>query len=236
MSERPKLTLLDSSTPTYKLKMRTRKTPDFSALRFFKRIPLFVYGTAMKDGENNNLLKGAEYYGKAHTISPSYQMKYNKHFPVVFDAQHNKSIPQTQHHRIRGELYGVTVEHLHLVDVLESNTLMFNRVKTRVLLENQDRQSGLKFFAGMPFCETFMYVANTAYWDGVELDLRYVSRYPSDPKLVGQGFYQWTNFSEWDYDNTGTSSETETVEDEFEQAYETEHGFWAHHFGRGIMH
>lgn len=165
------------------LKKRSTRTPDFNVLRSLEKIPVFVYDSMQRNGINSFFLDDAIYLGKAHTFTPFWKMYINKQQPIVFKAPTNVDSRQ----RVRGEVYLCSVEHIHTLDVFNSNTLMFERTKTRVYLEDQSSNdfSG-SCFQGIPFTKAFLYTGVEEYWEGIkDIRLSPSVTYHTESKIIG---------------------------------------------------
>lgn len=174
-----------------KLMIRSRRTPDFSELRMLKSIPLFVYGVEMVNGDANQYLKGAKYLGKAHTASPRFIMKTDLQTgkPVVFNVPEAHKLQN----KIRGELYQVSVEHIHGLDHYNVNNVFSERRKVNVLAENQDSIPNCKMFSGMPILPAYMYFGKMSYFEDRKMNTRHSVRYTGIDKNSGISFFEWVN-------------------------------------------
>ena len=145
----------------YHLNEREEYTPDFSQLRMFDKVGIFVYGLEQKGHFSNYYLDGADYIGKALTMFDKFEMKEDGHFssqPVVF----NKVKDAPFAYRVMGELYLGSVQHVHILDRLHQNGQDYNRSYEKVWVDNND----LKWsrYQNMPYCNAFMYIGDRSYW------------------------------------------------------------------------
>lgn len=181
------------------LRIRERVTPDFSELTLFKEIPLFTYGEEMDKGRWNYLLEGAKRYGSAHSVSPNFVMKTDASLrnPVVFEVDANHETRA----KIRGVLYGVTVEHIHMLDGILRNRKDRIRVKRGFLCERQI--PGVVAYRQMSFIKAYIYLGSEEYIEQTKLLPKTRITYKLIPNIQGIEFYQHTNY---DYDrNFGRS-------------------------------
>lgn len=176
-----------------KLTDRMHRTPDISELKFYKRIPFFAYGLDKTGGTDHELLKNAEYLGRAHTISGNFVMRENKYFPIVSPVE-SEFVNRAY---VRGEMYNVAVEHIIALDHANTNTKIFHRVKHRFVLEDQNPEC-LKTFKDHKFIQGYMYIGDTKWWEKSNNSLSLRRSYPSDDKLKNKQFYEWLNPQEDD--------------------------------------
>lgn len=185
-----------------RLSMRSRLTPDFHEMRFFKKIPIFIYGPEKKGGIWHANLQGARYLGKAITALSCYHMQEYNEVPVVF---HEHAITQPRA-KIKGELYEVDVGGLMMMDLLYQHTIMYRRQKINIQLLDQAPKH-CKFFGMLPLTNAFIYLAfNTDRWSQFDLKNKGITRYPQDEKLKHAPFYEhmiyidsWGNENESDF-------------------------------------
>lgn len=180
-----------------KLIERGKKTPDMYDLKFYKKIPFFAYGCDMTGGNDHDLLKGAEYLGRAHTLTENFIMRENRYFPIVSPVE----VGYNGRGRIRGEMYNVSVEHIITLDNSNSNTKIFHRVRNRFILEDQYPDC-LKSFKDQKFLQGFMYIGDPQWWEKGALTHRSRRAFPGHDKLEGM-FFQWEqpieDEDEWGY-------------------------------------
>lgn len=167
-----------------KIKTRLSRTPDMEELRKQVRIPLFVYGTLKKGFANNRILDGADFLGNGHTVGTKYHMKDTGGFPVVFDEWGG-----VQKASIRGELYGVTVDHIIATDILENNGVMYQRKIFGFNFEEQEKNHNKEY--PFMYAKAWMYVAVPSYWDGVKVDNVSTKMNPAHPTLAKKTFFEW---------------------------------------------
>jgi len=162
-------------------------TPDFHELKWYTRIPYLALTTEKDGGSNHRLLDGAEYCGAAHTMSPHYILK--RHYalhPVVFVVGASEVIRQ----RMRGELYYVNAEIIHLMDRQFCLGQKARRIKVKISVEDQSPSDGL-YYKGMPWTEAFIYVAIDDYWKDKDMSTYPSCQYPSRRKISGMDFYDY---------------------------------------------
>jgi gamma-glutamylcyclotransferase (GGCT)/AIG2-like uncharacterized protein YtfP len=172
-----------------KLLQRQFKTPDFASLRMFKEIPVLCYGVDMTNGEAHHLLKGANYYGKGHTVSNKFLMKEGPRYPVVFEVGESN----LHKNKIRGEVYGVDVRHIHMLDEFFDNGRIFKRTKRNIFMEG-DAPPGTRKLNTAFTTPAYIYLGRTVHWKDVNMKNRYTTRYGGG-KFAGMPFFEFTNLS-----------------------------------------
>jgi hypothetical protein len=166
----PKTGLLDSEKKFFKpgseiikkLKERSERTPDFPDLRMLKEIPVFLYGLEKRGMNYNYLLRGSYCYGTCHTMSDRFLMKETEaKTPVVFETTRDHKMK----YKIRGEVFGCSVEHIHLLDRVYFNGERFKRCLRRVQFEAKGYEpKGLKQYRNHGYTLAFMYLGVSNYW------------------------------------------------------------------------
>lgn len=182
-----------------KLERRGFWTPDFHILNRYKSIPIFLYGTEMTDGINNDLLRGAKFLGKAHTLSPKFWMKQTSINPIVFDS-HLEA--HKDNRKVRGEVYEVQVEHVHMLDVFHRNRVSVKRTNRNIIFEDCKPQGG-KDFKGMSVFNCMMYIGSKTYWKDYDLKHRITVSYAKKENIKDTPFYEWVNWAPDDDDEWG---------------------------------
>lgn len=183
-----------------RFKDRSIYSPDLMEFRHYEEIPVLLYGDVCKDGLHHNILDGANDYGFAHTISQNFIMKDSKFYPVVFDVANTNVFK----HKIRGELYGVSPEHLITLDIHHQNTYMYKRVKRRALFEDC-KPEGSKVYRDMGYDFVYMYLGVVSYWETEPLERKKVISYVNKPGIDKIPFYEHINwvgndpYDEWGY-------------------------------------
>ncbi len=84
---------------------------------------LFVYGTLMKGEKNHHMMRKAEYVGDASL--PHAYLVHLGGFPGLM-FQH---ATDTTSKRVKGEVYKVTLELLHALDVFEGVPHLYDRIE-----------------------------------------------------------------------------------------------------------
>ena len=182
-------------------RVRSTLTPDFSTLKFMKTIPLFIYGTEMENGIDNGLLNGATYLGKAHTLDSKYWMKQSSVHPIVFD-HHVEG--HKDNRRVRGEVYSVRVEHIHLLDVLHRNRISVRRTLRNIVFEDtMPVNASHHTISGMGVSRCFMYLGSNKYWKDYDLRLRVTTNFVARDGLRNTPFYEWYNWAQEHDDDWG---------------------------------
>ena len=173
-------------TLTTPLKNRGVITPDFHELKWHPKIPFLATGTEKEYGVNHFCLGGAEYLGNGHSISPHFVMKTGNdgRFPVLFQV--GNSVVVRQH--IRGELYHVNAEMIHLLDRQFELGTKCRRVKAKFFLEDQQPDNA-KYFQNHPWTDALVYVAIPEYWMDVKLEVKTTH---SIKDFGTKMFYEWS--------------------------------------------
>lgn len=176
-----------------KLNRRGWITPDFSRLKLMKSIPLFVYGTEMTDGTDNHFLEGAKLLGHGHTLSAKFWMKQTAINPIVFDSVQED---HKDNRKVRGEVYEVQIEHIHMLDVLHKNRISTRRTLRNIVFEdakppNCPAHTKLNMAVG----KCFTYIGSKTYWKDYDLKFRVVKNYIKKEGLTDIPFYEWVNWS-----------------------------------------
>jgi gamma-glutamylcyclotransferase (GGCT)/AIG2-like uncharacterized protein YtfP len=184
-----------------RLKHRNFVTPDMSKLKLVKSIPLFVYGTDMKNGNDHGVLEGAKYLGKGHTLSKKFWMKQTTINPIVFDSV---TEGHKDNRQVRGEVYEVQVEHIHLLDVMHRNMISTRRTSRNIVFEDCNPTNGrLHQLKGFSVVNCFMYVGSKHYWKDYELRHRMVESRVKKEGIEDVPFYEWVNWVPDDDDEWG---------------------------------
>jgi gamma-glutamylcyclotransferase (GGCT)/AIG2-like uncharacterized protein YtfP len=185
-----------------KLKRRGWITPDFSSLKFMKAIPLFVYGTEKTDGTDHHFLEGAKLLGYGHTLSAKFWMKQTSINPIVFDSMSEEN---KDNKRVRGEIYEVQVEHLHMLDILHKNRICVRRTMRNVVAEDcRPVNAPTQRSTGLSIGKCHMYIGSKMYWKDYDLRLRATTSYVKEKgkeALVDIPFYEWYNWSQLEDEN-----------------------------------
>lgn len=201
------------------LNQRNKFTPDFSELRLYKEFFFLAWGDDRKNHPNSHILNGARYCGKAHSVKSDFIMKETNltKMPILFLPEVKNFGMQA---RVRGDLWSISVSHLHLLDLYYGNTARYNRVRTNILVEDIPEIPGIKFFEGMPLVPAFLYVAVNNHWtDFLEMHTRHVNTY-TNGKLNGKRFFDFVRYDQ----NQEYNDEIEEMDD-----------VWGYHgWGRGM--
>lgn len=166
------------------LEERGRLTPDMPELRAFKEIPIFVFDNLQKGKRDHYCLEGAKYYGKAHTSHRKFTMKTSDSVPYVFDVD-SSSISSAY---IRGEMYGVTPEHMVVLDSYHGNMNSSNRTLIPIVMEEQKPTNG----QGMMIQKCFIWTGIGEVWDNRRMQVcsrRTYTHHP-EPTLRNLTFYE----------------------------------------------
>lgn len=148
-----------------RLKERTKYTPDFSTLRWFPEIPLFVYDSLRLGGDDHeSVMNGSKFCGKAHSVTPHFSLSRKTDIPVCFNET-NECIWRSH---VRGELFVVSIEHIHTLDVILMNGFKYKRIPFKVFLEDQSPVGAPKI-EQIPWVNAFIYLGIKEYWKVKEL-------------------------------------------------------------------
>lgn len=174
-----------------KLQEREKVTPDINSLKFFKTVPLFVYGLEKADGALwKDTIAGSLSLGRALTMDDKFVMQQTVHQPVVFKT-HESDFKKA---RIKGEVYLVPPERIIQHDNINHNGRLFRRVSQRFMLFEKSRShEGLKKWKDMYYIQGFMYIGLYPSWKGSKLSELPKIRLPSIPSIRLYPFYEWTN-------------------------------------------
>lgn len=142
------------------LKTRRLFTPDFSELKWYPYIPLFVYGHMRKNGIRDHLLRGFPYMGRAHTLTPHWDLRRSK--SDIFALQ--KEFSDVRRYTLIGEVYAVNVELIHVLDRMFKEKNRFIRVDTPVLIDSYHIKGAPRSFGFTRIDNCFLYAGNPIYW------------------------------------------------------------------------
>ncbi len=163
LKERAKnLTVHKDASWAEKLKRRSVYTPDFRTLKFQSQILIFVYGAEKRNKLHSGLLEGATPLGGAHTVFKHYMLKeILPGVPLALErptGEDGKAIPDTA--ALRGEAYLVSVEHIHLLDLLHMNGVRAERKWRHIAFETVGLEGDRKFMGRNGVSLALMYSAN----------------------------------------------------------------------------
>lgn len=150
------------------LEERDDFTPDFYKFRDKEEVPLFVFDSMKWGGSRNTiLLKNCNYYGTAHTVQKNwrlYKPEKRRLETLAFQVTESKEGVQAS---IRGELWGVSPEHILDIDEYLRNTMAVQRVQRLVICEEQEpyKPNGSWKVKHRAVEKAYLYVAKTRYWD-----------------------------------------------------------------------
>ncbi len=165
------------------LQEREAGTPDMKDLRYKMRIPVFVYGSLKRGFSNHAYLRGAEYLGKAHTVSRAYRMQSAGAYPVVYDTR-----PSTNGNKIRGELFACSAGHIVGIDFLEGNPELYRREEIHVVLEDYAPTMS-KGFRGREVVKAWTYISDKEIWPN--LKSMATRNYPNLKDFENVEFFEW---------------------------------------------
>lgn len=167
-------------------------TPDFHHLRQYEAIPLFVYGKYQKNGVNKHILEGAQFISNAHTLLARFEMKEDDYSNATVFAYSNNEEPKKQKYNIKGELWAVNVEHIHILDRRARNGQQYIRIKTKISIENPNAlpDDGRRY-RGLPYIEAYIYVGNPEYYKDKKLYSENVKQFPMHQDLKNLSFQEY---------------------------------------------
>lgn len=142
------------------LGQRSRYTPDFNILRERAMSPVFIYDDCRFGHDKHYLIAGGVYLGKAHTMTDFFTMEKATHYPIVRKAV--KDIRSVDYGYIRGEVWGLDVERIHVLDDYYRNGVEHARSEVPMFYEEQ---SAFNHSAGgRSYLKTWVYMANEVFW------------------------------------------------------------------------
>lgn len=202
-------------------------SPDFIELSKSKQkeFILFVYDGMKMGHKNHGILKNANYYGRASTLTPSFLLRDAGGQGVAFHIpskerkfEDGKSVDRMHLSYIHGELYGVSLRVVSDIDFLSANGSMMHRIKrffSPCDVPNR-RQNAI---------EGYIYIGDQKYYGESEGILKRTRRC-YDVTMGGlNGFY-------WGAD---PRTDTEVREEMYEEA--EAYGYGDHfNFGRGMVY
>lgn len=151
-------------------------SPDYPAL-LHRPQWVFVYGSLKRGRVNAHNLKDANYWGPALTKEKDFAMNSLGVYPVLFDKKalefYYTDVDEEAFSRVAGELYQVSAKQLSILDLLESNTVYYQREKVQCLhmyAEGRPRYIEAWMYITCPhYClgdEEFIKSTNTTYIEG----------------------------------------------------------------------
>lgn len=148
------------------LKERQERTPDFYKLRMHKLVPIFVVDMMKRGGGRASFIRGARYFGNAHTVQSSWRIfgsekRKSDYVPLQFTDPDSKNVTAS----MRGELYGVSPEHILELDDFYKNGTAFNRIPLMVVAEEQTPISDKRYtWKNRAVISAYVYVGIKDYW------------------------------------------------------------------------
>lgn len=110
--------------------------PDAAALFQKKWHPLFVYGSLKRGFSRHQTLENSYFIGSAFTRNTGwtmFQMTGKMSYPMIFTPG-----PQEKPGSVFGEVYLVSPYTIKMLDIIESNGILYNRQYRTVDLHNRD--------------------------------------------------------------------------------------------------
>lgn len=146
-----------------KLWDREERTPDFSALRMYNYIPLFIYDNMKISCLNSDMLKGSQFLGDAHTATEGYCLEETMpgRNTICFKDDNIKSLKRA---KIRGEMFGAPPEIFLELDRFLLNGTMYERVLKTFFLEDQ-AYIVQKDKRRIPSLRAWIYLGVPKYWE-----------------------------------------------------------------------
>ena len=93
-------------------------------------IRVFVYGTLKQGNGNHGALQGAEFLGRCY-LEGDYTLLNLGWYPGLVRTRSEQS-----NGRVFGEVYKVTEEHLHTMDMIEGHPNFYERIKVKTPWKN----------------------------------------------------------------------------------------------------
>lgn len=139
---------------------RARYTPDYSKLRRYENLAVFVYNDLMGDLAHSSVLSGAQYLGVGRTATGEFLMR-NKSDPVVFRP--DKGSKYKGH--VVGEVFAIKPQVIFELDHYHMNTIKFYREEIPIFLKDQSyaTSKGTK----NPSLRCLMYLGVKSHWDHI---------------------------------------------------------------------
>src|SRR5690606_28841461 len=121
--------------------------------------------------------------------------------PVVFDSVDEG---HKDNRKVRGEVYEVQIEHLHMLDILHRNRVSTRRTLRNIILEDT-KPSGCRLSnaSGLSVQKCFMYIGSIQYWKDYDLTCRNTVTDVKKEGLTDVPFYEWVNWTPDDADEWG---------------------------------
>lgn len=145
------------------LQNRGISTSDFEVFRKRVEIPVLIYDDYKLGCWNGRFFQeGCNYYGEGVTLASEFSMKRTDGDQcLVFDKQ--KEEPRG---KVRGDIFGVSPEHMIVLDKVMDNNIKNFRREILVMLEDQDHMAGrwTPAHKGRPYVKCWMYLSNPLWY------------------------------------------------------------------------
>lgn len=204
---------------------RMMYTPDFPELRVMKMVPVFVYDNMMSDQSHHYMINGAVYFGRGHTMTDFYEMKSGGTIPVVMPVKDKG--PSVRYGYVRGEIFGMDIERIHVMDNYNRNGEEFQRIIRPIYLEDQAEYNIQN--NGRSYIKCHMYMGRPEYWENRKLASHHIKTYRNGvpERMKDRNFFEWDN-------NKGGSLFGRNAENLQNKAIMA-HADWGYPHGRGPM-
>lgn len=157
---------------------RFEHSPDFSRMRNYKYIPVFIYQPQFKMGGVMNpflLPKSSKFLGKSHSMINRYVLHETEDnaYYIAMNSPNKETLGMMDANFLGGEVYAVTPEALLNLDYILSNHDIFRREERSFVLVDQDTpfkgEDGKKRH---PIIKCWVYLGVPSYWAKHKLSKR----------------------------------------------------------------
>ena len=146
-----------------KLWSREERTPDFSTLRMYDYIPVFIYDNMKIGCLNEDMIRGSKFLGNAHTATEAYCLEETMpgRNTLCFKDDNVKSLKRA---KVRGEMFGIPPEVILDLDRFLLNGTIYERTLRTFFLEDQAYviRNGKE---RIPSLRAWIYLAIPKYWE-----------------------------------------------------------------------
>lgn len=177
------------------LKRREKYTPDFSLLKKFEYLPVFLYDEFRRYKEKDFILKnlGAKYLGEGKTATNTFIMK-NLEYPIVFHNNPSSFLSGF----IRGDVYALSPKAVLALDKYKLNGYAFKRESRNIQLIDQTAK--IKSVDKSPILQCFMYIGDPVWWKDFDLRTNVSYHGVSGSKWAGK-YYEYLSGRSSNYYN-----------------------------------
>lgn len=110
-------------------------------------VPVFIYDSFMKGGEDADHFKDMAYFGPATTVSDEFVLVQNAYHSVILSpiplVMNHFALTKQNARRIQGELYGVPLDQILWLDKVYDNEEQFTCDRISVMLHQTTENSGV---------------------------------------------------------------------------------------------